>query len=251
MEHINTPTPEAFVPKKNEYVTAFLTPAEASQKAAKIEEQILFLESIKDKVNKDQSLNEAEEAKRQELFGDKQFKNGEIGWDISFLEHRHYQTATAGINGASFVAVGYPTGAYYEESAFTAQMRQNEEKINSIYHEAGTEIDRETARIATEYNKKTAEPTLGWPIGEPHARRWFTVSVQDNATMDANKRERITELTFGGTTYAVYKENNGTWACRIKEKSLCFADAEVCEKLDEVDKSVAVLIATRANQAFR
>ena len=231
--------------KKTEPVISFLTQEQASKKASEIKTKIDFLNSIKNKVNNEEALSEEELAESQKLFGDKKFEKGRISWDISFLEHEHYQTATAGTEGSSFVEIGFPHEGGYKETEFGAQMRSKQEEIKKIYHEVGTIIDRESEKIAAEHNQNNPTDRIGWSTEAPHARRWFSVSINDN------QDDKSLNLTYGGTQYNVYKNRDGFWKCAIKDSGAGPAPASVLGRFKKVENSLAQMIEQRATQIFK
>jgi hypothetical protein len=169
-----------------------------------------------------------------------------MGWYISDLQHEYYQFATAGIDGAKHIEVGFPTALNHKESDFEKFMKEHQAGIKELYHYAGTTIDHATENIVKDYNRHaTPENQINWETPEPHARRWFSPRfIEDGTTKGL-------EFTFGGTEYRLVKGNNGNWYASL-QKSGVFLGAKVVEKeLTELEYRIADLLQEAANNILK
>lgn len=224
-----------------------ITPERATQLAEETKNKIDFLESIEDRVNKNEPLTAEEEEQKTLLFGNEDFKNLPIGFHIDGLKNKYYQFRTAGVDGAQFVKVSYPTGVYHEITEFENWIKERESAVKELYHYAGTVMDKESENIVAEYNR-TAKPEdkIGWWEKEqPHITRWFSAEFfEDNQKKGLN-------FTFGGSEYRLIKHNDGNWYVALESKGHSFAPRSVEDRLRELDRSIASLLQDKANQTLK
>jgi hypothetical protein len=223
-----------------------VTPERATELAQETQYKIDFLKSIEQKVNNEENLTSEEDEKKKTLFGEKEFKKGFIGWEIDGLKTEQYQRATAGINGAEYVEVAFPTGMYHKESEFEKWMKEHEGLIKELYHYIGITLDKETESIISEYNRTIKqEEKIGWEGEVIHVQKWYSPEYIEN------EQEKALRFPFGGTEYRLKKHTDGNWYVSLERSGISLVPKNVNDKLNQLNHKTISWLQDKANQILR